>query len=444
MYPLAQILHSQGYDLTGSDNNETETLKAVRDMGIQVFLGQRAENIKGADLIVHTAAILPDNPELVAAKASGVPVLERSELLGVITELHDDTICVSGTHGKTTVTAMITQILVMQDMDISAVIGGKLPLIHGSGIAGKSGTMVCEACEFQDHFLNLSTGTAVILNVDEDHLDYFKNLDNIISSFHKFCENAAKAVIINGDDENSMKAVEGISGKEIITFGRSPENQWYPADIQRTEALRTEFTIMHDGKPFCRTALNIPGEHNIVNAVAASAAAYGAGASPEGIAKGLESFRGAGRRFEKYGEAGGITVVDDYAHHPAEIAVTLKTAKSLGFKRVWAVHQPFTYSRTALLLDDFAEALSIADKVVLTAIMGGREKNTSGIHTKALADKISDSIYFDEEEHDANFELTAQYMAENAEEGDLIITLGCGDINKVSRRILKLLEEKFN
>lgn len=442
MYPLAQILHAQGYYLTGSDNNDTETLKAVRDMGIPVFLGQKAENIEGADLIVHTAAILPDNPELIAAKASGVPVLERSQLLGVITELHDNTICVSGTHGKTTVTAMLTQIMVMENMDISAVIGGKLPLIHGSGIAGKSGTMVCEACEFQDHFLNLSVGTAVILNVDEDHLDYFKNLDNIIKSFNTFCDHAKNSVVINGDDENSMKAVESISGKDIITFGRSPENMWYPADIDRIAPMQTEFTIMHEGKPFCRTVLNIPGDHNIVNAVAAAAAAYGAGASPEGIAKGLEIFRGAGRRFEKYGEVNGITVVDDYAHHPAEISVTLKTAKSLGFKRVWAVHQPFTFSRTELLLDDFAEALSIADKTVLTAIMGGREKNTSGIRTKALADKIPGSVYFDEEEHDANFELTAQYMAEHAEEGDLIITLGCGDVNKVSRRILKLLEEK--
>ena len=442
MYPLAQILHSQGYYLTGSDNNETETLKAVRDMGIPVFLGQSAENLGDADLIVHTAAILPDNPELVAAKASGVPVLERSELLGIITELHDNTICVSGTHGKTTVTSMITQIMVMEKMNISAVIGGKLPLIHGSGIAGKSGTMVCEACEFQDHFLNLSVGTAVVLNVDEDHLDYFKNLDNIIKSFNKFCRNAANSVIINGDDENSMKAVQGIDHNKITTFGKSTKNNWYPADINRIAPMQTEFTIMHDGKPFCRTVLNIPGEHNMVNAVAAAAAAYGAGASPEGIAAGLESFRGAGRRFEKYGEIGGITVVDDYAHHPAEISVTLKTAGSLGFKRVWAVHQPFTFSRTELLLEDFAEALSIADRTVLTAIMGGREKNTSGIHTKALADKIPGSIYFDEEEHDANFELTAQYMAEHAEEGDLIITLGCGDVNKVSRRILKLLEER--
>lgn len=444
MYPLAQILHNLGYYLTGSDKNETETLQAVRDMGIPVYLGQRAENIGDADVIVHTAAIMPDNPELIAAKESGAQVLERSQLLGLISEKFSDAVCVSGTHGKTTVTSMITQILVMQGIDISAVIGGKLPLIHGSGRAGNSDTMVCEACEFQDHFLNLAVDTAVVLNVDEDHLDYFKNLDNIIRSFHKFCENAMKAVIINGDDANSMKALEGIKGKEIITFGKSDKNDWYPDNIRHIGGMDTDFTIMRKGEKFCDVSLHIAGEHNIVNAVAAAAAAYHSGADAEGVKKGLESFRGAGRRFEKYGEAGGITVVDDYAHHPSEIAVTLQGAKKLGYKRIWAVHQPFTYSRTALLMDDFVKALSVADIVLLTAIMCDREKNTMNIHTKDLAEKIQDSVYFTEEEHDANFELAAQYVLEHAEAGDLIVTLGCGDVNKLARRIVKLLEEKYN
>ncbi len=443
MYPLAQILHTKGYFLTGSDNNETETLQAVRDMGIPVYLGQRAENIEGADLIVHTAAIMSDNPELIAAKASGVPVLERSQLLGIITEEFSNAICVSGTHGKTTTTSMLTQILVEYGLDISAVIGGKLPLIHGSGIAGKSDIMVCEACEFQDHFLNLSVDTAVILNVDEDHLDYFKNLDNIIKSFRKFCENAKKTVIINGNDENSMKAVNGITGKKIITFGFNKENDYY-ADNITLNGLVTEFDAYCGGECIGRVTLNVAGKHNVLNALAAIAAAESVDVPFGAIKKALFDFRGAGRRFEKYGEAGGITVVDDYAHHPAEIAVTLNAAVKLGYNKVWAVHQPFTFSRTALLLDDFAKALSIADRVVLTSIMGGREKNTIDIHTKALADKINSCVYFDEEEHDANFELVAQYVAEHAEKGDLIVTLGCGDVNKAARRILKLLENKYN
>ncbi len=441
MYPLAQILHSRGYYLTGSDNNETETLQAVREMGIPVYLGQRAENIEGADLIVHTAAILPDNPELIAAKASGATVLERSELLGLITEEFGNAICVSGTHGKTTVTSMITQILVEKELDISAVIGGKLPVIHGSGRAGKSEIMVCEACEFQDHFLNLAVDTAVILNVDEDHLDYFKNLENIIKSFRKFCENTTKTIIINGDDENSMKAVEGVEGKEIITFGFNKENDYFAENIV-LKGLVTEFDAYCGGECLGRVTLNVAGKHNVLNALAAIAAAESVDVPFGDIVKALYNFRGAGRRFEKYGEVKGITVVDDYAHHPAEIAVTLNSAVKLGYNKVWAVHQPFTFSRTALLLDDFAEALAIADKVVLAAIMGGREKNTIGIHTQALAEKIEGSIYFEEEEHDANFELVAQYVAENAEEGDLVVTLGCGDVNKVARRILKILENK--
>lgn len=443
MYPLAQILHSKGYFLSGSDNNETDTLVAVRTMGIPVFLGQRAENIKGADLIVHTAAIMSDNPELIAAKESGVPVLERSDLLAIITEQFGNTVCVSGTHGKTTTSSMITQILKKRGDDITAVIGGKLPLIHGSGIAGKSDVMVCEACEFMDHFLKLSSDVSVILNVDADHLDYFGTLENVIKSFHKFAEQTSKAVIYNGSDANTVKAVSGLENKcELISFGKGSECDYYPENISHISGLETSFDLMYRGEKLETLTLHVPGEHNILNAVAAAAASIYEGACAKDVKTGLSDFYGSQRRFEKYGEVGGVTVVDDYGHHPAEIAVTLKAAKELGYKRVWAVHQPFTFSRTAMLIDDFAASLSIADKVVLTSIMGSREKNTYDIHTKSLAEKISDAVYFDEEEHDRNFELCGDYVAENAESGDLVVTLGCGDVNKLARLILNKLEKK--
>ena len=438
MYPLAQILHSKGFYLTGSDNNETETLELVRKMGITVFLGQSADNIEGADLIVYTAAIMDDNPELIAARESGLTTIERATLLGLITSKYRNSVCVAGTHGKTTATSMLTQMFLAENIDISAVIGGKLKAIGGSGIAGSSDTIVCEACEFLDHFLKLSVDVAVVLNVDEDHLDYFKNLENIISSFHKFCENATKAVIINGDDVNSMKAVEGIIGKDIITFGKSSGNKWYPENIQHIGPLETTFTVMHNNKAICEAVIHVPGEHNILNAVAAAAAAYYCGVSAEAVAKGLDEFRGAGRRFEKYGEYGGITVVDDYGHHPAEIGATLRTAKGMGFNRVWAVHQPFTYSRTYTLMDDFATALSIADKTVLTEIMGSREKNTFNVYSKDLCDKIDGAVWFPE------FEQVADYVSKNAEEGDLVITLGCGDVYKAARMICSRLEKKFS
>lgn len=434
MYPLAQILHSQGYYLTGSDNNETETLDAVRKMGIPVFLGQAAENIKDADLIVHTAAIMSDNPELIAAKNSGVPVLERSELLGLVSTWYKNAICVSGTHGKTTTTSMLVQMFVEEGVDLSCVIGGKLPSIGGSGRAGKSETMVCEACEFVDTFLKLSPDIAIILNIDEDHLDYFKTLDNIIDSFRKFCNLTSKCLVINGDDVNTLKAINGIIDKDIITFGFKETNDYYPI-ITKTSGMQTDFDLYYKGEKLCELSIHVPGRHNVLNATAACAAALYSGVSTQGIALGLQTFHGAGRRFEKVAEINGVTIVDDYAHHPAEIAVTLKAAKSLDFKRVWAVHQSFTYSRTYLLLDDFAEVLQIADKVVLTEIMGSREKNTYNIHAKDLCDKIPGGVWYN------TFDEVVDYVAQNVQKGDLVITLGCGDVYKVARKLTKKLSE---
>ncbi|NLK70818.1 MAG: UDP-N-acetylmuramate--L-alanine ligase [Clostridiales bacterium] len=445
MYPIAQILHFKGYYITGSDNNETETLDAVRKMGIPVYFGQKAENIEGADLIIYTAAIMADNPELIAAKASGVHVLERSEVLGLITSWYDNAICVAGTHGKTTTTSMITQILYTAQIDLSAFIGGKLPCINGSGVAGKSDIMVCEACEFVDTFLKLYPDIAVILNIDADHLDYFKTVDNIIKSFHAFCEKTTKAIIVNGDCQNSMKAVEGITGKEIITFGINETNDYYATNIKKITGMQTSYTVMHKGNKVCDITINVAGSHNVLNSLAAVAAALYVNADIESIQKGLYDFKGAGRRFEQIGVVNDITIVDDYAHHPTEIAVTLKAAMEMGYKRVWAVFQPFTFSRTALLLDDFAEALSIADITVLTDIMGSREKNTFNIFTKDLGNKIDGCVYFEQDENKEpnderkyfNFQQVCDYVCENAQAGDLIITLGCGDVYKVAKMIYK-------
>lgn len=437
MYPLAQILHSKGYYLTGSDNNETETLKAIRDMGIPVTLGQRSENIEGADLIVYTAAIMADNSELIAAKESEVTVLERSELLGIITNQYDNALCVSGTHGKTTTSSMITQILLEAGVDTAAVIGGKLPLIGGSGRVGNSDTLVCEACEFVDTFLKLYPDISVILNIDADHLDYFKTVDNIIKSFAKFADKTTKTIIVNGDDENSMKAVkEQLEKKKIITFGWTPENDYYPENINYVSGFYTEFSLMNNGQKLCDIELRVPGKHNVLNAVAACVAAIECGVEPEDLPVGLSHFRGAMRRFEMLDCVNGITVADDYAHHPAELKVTLNAAKAMNYKNVWAVFQPFTFSRTKMLLDDFANALQIADRCVLTEIMGSREKNIYGITTKDLADEISGCEWFD------TFDKVAQYVADNAEDGDLVITLGCGDVYKVARILIDKLKNK--
>lgn len=450
MFPLVQILHSQGFYITGSDNNETETLDAVRKMGITVFLGQRAENIGDADLIVYTAAIMSDNPELIAAKNSSAVTVERAELLGLVTSWYNSAICVSGTHGKTTTSSMLTQIFVDEGVDLSCVIGGKLPSIGGSGRSGKSDVMVCEACEFEDHFLKLFPDVSVILNVDADHLEYFKNIENIIKSFRVFAEKTSKALIVNGDDKNTMTAIDGLD-KEIITFGFGKGND-YSAEILRQKGLQTDFTLFVKGENAGEFSIHVPGDHNVLNALAAIAAARYEGVSFEGIRKGLDSFHGAIRRFQKIAEVGGVTIVDDYAHHPAEIACTLKAAKSLDFKRVWAVFQPFTYTRTKLLLDDFADALAIADKAVLTDIMGSREKNTIGIYTDDLAKKIDGAVWFETdhavadaqtaEQKNYNFEQVTDYLAENCREGDMVITLGCGDVYKAAKMLRDKLSAK--
>lgn len=447
MYPLAQILHSQGYFLTGSDNNETETLDAVRKMGIPVFIGQKAENIEGADLIVHTAAIMEDNPELIAARQSGIPVLERADLLGIITSWYDNAVCVTGTHGKTTVTSMITQILFTAGVDLSAYIGGKLPCIGGSGLAGKSDVLVCESCEFEDHFLKLSPDISVILNIDADHLDYFGTLDNIKKSFRKFAETTSKILIINGSDANTVDALDGIS-KNIITYGKDSSCDYYPENIKHENGLLTTFDLMKKGEKLGTITLHVAGIHNVLNAVAAAAAADFLGIGFESVQKGLEEFRGAKRRFEKLGFERGITFVDDYAHHPTELEAALNAAMEMNFKKVWAVFQPFTFSRTKLLLDDFARVMQIPDCAVLTDIMGSREKNTYGIFTRHLAEKIPGCIWFPQDEEAewtderkyANFQQICDYICENAEEGDLVITLGCGDAYKIARMIIDKLK----
>lgn len=432
MFPIAQILHAEGYYITGSDNNPTDTLELVKKLGIPVMMGQKAENIAGADLIIHTAAIMADNEELIAAMKSGVDVIERSIILGVITRRYPNAICVSGTHGKTTTSSMITQILFDAGLDPTVVIGGKLPAIGGNGRAGKSDLMVCEACEFVDTFLKLTPDTAVILNIDEDHMDYFKTMENLVNSFKKFCALTTKLIIANGDDPEVLLAISEVE-KPMILFGYSDKNDYYPQNISFHPGIHSSFDLMHKGVNLGNIDLYVPGKHNVLNAVAAAVAAISGGACFEQVKAGLAAFKGAGRRFELLGVKNGITIVDDYAHHPAEVKVTLDAAKSMQFKRVIAVHQPFTYSRTKQHLDYFAEVLKIADVVVLSEIMGSREKNTYNIFAKDLSDKIEGCVWFD------SFEEIAAHVCSIAKEGDLIITLGCGDIYKAAKLILAKL-----
>lgn len=430
MFPIVQILHARGYLITGSDNNESDIVATERKMGIEVTLGQKAENIIGADMIVYTAAIMEDNPELVAARTSGLPLAERAEVLGWLSQQYPACYCISGTHGKTTVTSMLTQIFMGAERDPSAVIGGKLAAIGGYGRAGKSDLFVCEACEFQDHFLKLAPSVAIILNIDNDHMEYFGTMDNMIKSFRAFAQSATKAVIYNGDDTNTCKAVQGVTGKSLISFGAGEDCVCRISNLRMLDGVQSTFSLTLRGEAMGSFTLNVPGRHNALNAAAAIAAALYSGLNADMVREHLKEFHGAGRRFEILGERGGVTIADDYAHHPAELAATLNAAKELNFHKVWAVFQPFTYSRTKLLMDDFANSLSLADYVVMSEIMGSREKNTDGVFTSQLADKISGAVWYPE------FPEIAAYVMQNAQPGDLVITMGCGDVYKCARMML--------
>ena len=434
MCPLAEILHSKGYTLQGSDNNESSIVERIRKMGIKVMMGQRAENIEGAEMVVYSAAISKENPELKAALESGIPTFQRAELLGEVSRQFSNCIGICGTHGKTTVTSLTVQTMIEAGLDPSAVIGGKLPLTNSYGRVGKTETIVMESCEYQDTFLKMSPDVAVILNIDEDHLEYFKTMENLIASFTKFASSATKAVIYNGDDENTLKAIKDIKGKEMISFGFDKKNDYYAENVEEYKGAFTKFDVMYKGEKLGAVELSIPGIHNVLNALAAIASAIYSGAEFENCIKGLQEFKGAGRRFEDLGTYNGIDFIDDYAHHPAELKVTLEAAMKMGYNTVWAVFQPFTYSRTAMHFDEFVDVLKIPDRCVMTEIMGSREVNTYDIYTSQLAEKIPNSVWFNTQEEVADF------VVKNAKSGDLVLTMGCGDIYKSAFMMIERLK----
>lgn len=436
MCPIAEILLSLGYTVTGSDNNDTETFRRIEREGAKVYLGQVKENIADdTELVIYTNAILKGNEELEYAKAN-FPCFERAELLGALSRIFSNCIGICGTHGKTTTSSMTTQILMQAGLDPSAVIGGKLPLIDAYGRYGHSQNFVCESCEFNNTFLHMNPDITVILNIDEDHLDFFGNLENIKKSFRQFAELTTKTIIYNGDDKNTVDTLKGIEGKKLVSVGKGENNEWVAKNIAVPGGFHSEYDVYHNGEFVTHIELSVPGEHNVINSLCAFVASYESGADIENICKGLKDFGGASRRFDLLGKYCGVTFADDYAHHPAEIKVTLEAAKKMGYKNVWAVHQPFTFSRTSLLLDDFAEVLQIADKCVISEIMGSREVNTIGIKAKDLADKVPNSVQLD------TFEEICDYVCDNAQDGDLVITLGCGDVYKVARMMCNKLKER--
>ncbi len=427
MYPLIQILAAKGYEISGSDVLEGSIPGYERKLGVKVTIGHSPENVKGADLVVYSAAIAHANVEVKAAEELGIPTVERSVLLGYVSRLYPASICVAGTHGKTTCTSMITTALELAGRDPSAVIGGKLPRIGGYGKSGSGDQIVIEACEFSRTFLHLAPTDAVLLNVDNDHLDYYGTMENLKAAFGEFCSLSSNRVFVNADDANSMEVAATLNAP-LILFGEKAENAPFRAvNVTEHKPGFYAFDLMEQGAVTGHIALSAPGRHNVVNALAMCAVCRTLGLTVEECAAAALDFKGAGRRFEIYGECNGALVVDDYAHHPTELEATLRTARSMGYHRVVAVHQPFTYSRTRALLEEFAEVLQLADVVVLTPILGSREVDDGSVKTADLAAKIPGSIEVD------SLEAAADWVKAHCGAGDLVITLGCGDVYKASK-----------
>ena len=433
MCPIAEILMSEGFDISGSDMNEGETLDKMKGYGIPVYMGHAAENIKGAELVVYSAAVKETNPERMAAVEQGIPCIERSVMLGVVTRRYKRSIAVSGTHGKTSTTAMLSQILIGSGFDPSAIIGGKLPFIGGNSYVGQSDIIVCEACEYVDTFLELNPFISIILNVDADHLDYFKNLDNIKKSFNQFAKQTTGLLVLNGDDENTLDSVKDVN-IEKITFGFGENCDYRAENVTADKGVHEQYDLYYRGEKLCNIKLIVPGKHNVYNSLAAAATAHYLGATPEEISENLHKFGGVHRRFEILGTPCGITVADDFAHHPTELTATLNAAMSMGFRKVSAVFQPHTFSRTAMLLDDFAKALQIPDVAVISEILPVRETNTYNIYSRDLGAKVPGSVCLD------TFEEITDYVCKNAQEGDLILTMGGGNVYMCANKILNQLK----
>lgn len=437
MSGLAEILLTKNFRVSGSDSQKSALTDALERKGAHIFFGQKAQNITAdIDLIVYTSAIRPDNPEYAAMNQLGIPGLSRAQLLGQIMKNYEIPVAVSGTHGKTTATSMISEILLHSDADPTLSVGGILKSIHGNIRIGNSGYFVTEACEYTDSFLSFFPKIGIILNIEEDHLDYFKDIHAIRNSFHSFAALLPKdgVLIINGDIENVDEITNGLSCR-VVTYGFSSGCDYYAGDISYDELAHPSFTLKHKEKPDRRFLLAVPGRHNISNAMSALVLSDLLSLEYENVFQALKNFSGTDRRFEYKGTLNGVTIIDDYAHHPTEITATLSAAQNYPHKSVWCVFQPHTYTRTRSFMDQFASALCLADHIVLADIYAARETDTLGISSLNLKEAVEslghECFYF------PSFEEIEKFLLKNCINGDLLITMGAGDVHKIGENLLK-------
>lgn len=426
MSSLALILKKQGKTVTGSDSGNGPTIQKLKDAGITVYPTHATENAQGCDLLVYTAAISDNNPELVYARENEIPMMERAVLLGYMMAEFKKSIAVSGTHGKTTVTSLLSSVFNAANADPTVMVGANLKSIGGNYCLGKSAYAVYEACEYVNSFHHFFPNCAIILNIDEDHLDFFKDLDAIKQSFIRFTENIDEDgfLVINGDDQNCKCVIEQYKGT-VLTFGLGEGNTCRAENVSIRSGYAS-FDIYYKDTFQAHIDLNILGNHNITNSLAAACAAFHYGLAAEDIKKGLEQFTGADRRFELKGFCNGARVIDDYAHHPTEITATLNSAKQAAEHLVYVVFQPHTFTRTFYLMEEFAKALSIADRVILTDIYAAREINKVGVNILSLRDQIPNARYI------SKFEDIAETLKNELVDGDIAILMGAGNVNQIA------------
>ncbi len=418
MRPLALVLRDRGMVISGSDMNASVSTDELIAHGITVHIGHAPENIQGADCVIRTAAAHNDNPEIAAARAAGIPIFERAQAWGVLMQEYRNAICVAGTHGKTTTTSMITHIFMEAGKDPTVMIGGFLPLLHAGHRVGNGDTIIAESCEYCNSFHNFSPTVAVINNIEEDHLDFFKDLNEIKASFRHFAQlvPAHGLVIANGDDQNTADALQGLHYR---TFGLGAKNDVHPEHVSKDWR---HCTVICDGVPYCELSLAVYGEYNLVNAIGACAVAHTMGIDGACAARALAEFHGAGRRMQFKGTCNGADVYDDYAHHPHEVSSLLKAVRTMGYARLIVAFQPHTYTRTKALFPQFVEVLQEADVLVLSEIYAARERNTVNIHSSDLAEQIPGALCFD------TLPEVSDYLRSIARPGDIILTVGAGDI----------------
>lgn len=430
MSAIAKILLSKGVSVSGSDITETPITRELEKMGAKITIPHCADCIENPDIIVYTSAIKSDNPEMVAALEKNIPLVERADMVGNIMKNYSFPVAVAGTHGKTTSTSMMAYTLMESGLDPTVMVGGELDILGGNLHVGKSGYMVTEACEYCRNFLKFAPFVGIILNVEEDHLDYYRDLDDIIDAFSSFSSLIPQNgyLIVNGDDENAVKASKSAKCN-VITAGIQ-NGDFRGENISYDDFGYPTFDVTKNGEKLTTVTLSVPGEHNIYNALCIIVATYCLTKDTESIKKGIEKFSGTKRRFEKKGEKDGVLIVDDYAHHPTEIRATLRAVNKIKAGKVWCVFQPHTYTRTKALFNDFAKVLSEFENIIITDIYAAREKDTGLVSSKDLADAVEGALYL------STFKETADFLREHASSGDIVLTMGAGDVFKIGEMLL--------